>query len=213
MPILTWIFLLFDTFLVIDVSTDGIWCYIVLWVIPYSSSLIVKWSNLKNRLASICPSCSVSFFLNEQPSCSSSSPVYLLKFFCLDRRGLLHGNGSVGFYYFLILSPSFWRSVFLVLSCVCMYNVVVIFTDVTQILSELELSIQRVKVTTTPDGRVLDLFFITDNMWDFVLGLILILFLTDNFKNFYRDVFYLMNALGVVIIIISEIICFGPFNE
>ncbi|XP_015874137.2 ACT domain-containing protein ACR9 [Ziziphus jujuba] len=109
-----------------DVSTDGIWCYIVLWVIPYSSSLIVKWSNLKNRLASICPSCSVSFFLNEQPSCSSSSPVYLLKFFCLDRRGLLH--------------------------------------DVTQILSELELSIQRVKVTTTPDGRVLDLFFVTDNM-------------------------------------------------
>ncbi|KAF2300419.1 hypothetical protein GH714_013107 [Hevea brasiliensis] len=36
--------------------------------------------------------------------------------------------------------------------------------DVTQALSELELTIQRVKVTTTPDGRVLDLFFITDNM-------------------------------------------------
>ncbi|KAH9661330.1 ACT domain-containing protein ACR9 [Citrus sinensis] len=35
--------------------------------------------------------------------------------------------------------------------------------DVTQVLCELELSIQRVKVTTTPDGRVLDLFFITDN--------------------------------------------------
>ncbi|KAK8520653.1 hypothetical protein V6N12_004585 [Hibiscus sabdariffa] len=36
--------------------------------------------------------------------------------------------------------------------------------DVTQVLSELELSIQKVKVTTTPDGRVLDLFFITDNI-------------------------------------------------
>ncbi|CAN1230958.1 ACT domain-containing protein ACR9 [Linum grandiflorum] len=36
--------------------------------------------------------------------------------------------------------------------------------DVTQVLSELELAIQSVKVTTTPDGRVLDLFFITDNM-------------------------------------------------
>ncbi|CAN1329345.1 ACT domain-containing protein ACR9 [Linum perenne] len=36
--------------------------------------------------------------------------------------------------------------------------------DVTQVLSELEFAIQRVKVTTTPDGRVMDLFFITDNM-------------------------------------------------
>ena len=36
--------------------------------------------------------------------------------------------------------------------------------DVTQVLCELELTIQRVKVMTTPDGRVLDLFFITDNM-------------------------------------------------
>ena len=38
------------------------------------------------------------------------------------------------------------------------------FVDVTQVLCELELTIQRVKVMTTPDGRVLDLFFITDNM-------------------------------------------------
>ncbi|CAI9108052.1 OLC1v1007567C2 [Oldenlandia corymbosa var. corymbosa] len=36
--------------------------------------------------------------------------------------------------------------------------------DVNQVLCELELTIQRVKVTTTPDGRVLDLFFITDNL-------------------------------------------------
>ncbi|KAK6271959.1 hypothetical protein POUND7_009042 [Theobroma cacao] len=36
--------------------------------------------------------------------------------------------------------------------------------DVTQVLCELELTIQKVKVTTTPDGRVLDLFFVTDNM-------------------------------------------------
>ncbi|KAK9998560.1 hypothetical protein SO802_018163 [Lithocarpus litseifolius] len=32
------------------------------------------------------------------------------------------------------------------------------------VLCELELTIQRVKVMTTPDGSVLDLFFITDNM-------------------------------------------------
>ncbi|XP_052156699.1 ACT domain-containing protein ACR9 isoform X1 [Oryza glaberrima] len=36
--------------------------------------------------------------------------------------------------------------------------------DVTHILSELELIIHRVKVSTTPDGRVIDLFFITDGM-------------------------------------------------
>ncbi|CAL9078446.1 unnamed protein product [Musa textilis] len=34
--------------------------------------------------------------------------------------------------------------------------------DVTQVLSELELTIRRVKVSTTPDGRVMDLFFISD---------------------------------------------------
>jgi UTP:GlnB (protein PII) uridylyltransferase len=38
------------------------------------------------------------------------------------------------------------------------------FADVTHILSDLELIIQRVKVSTTPDGRVVDLFFITDGM-------------------------------------------------
>nr|POE81469.1 act domain-containing protein acr9 [Quercus suber] len=32
------------------------------------------------------------------------------------------------------------------------------------VLCELELTMQRVKVMTTPDGSVLDLFFITDNM-------------------------------------------------
>ncbi|GLT43872.1 hypothetical protein SLA2020_177990 [Shorea laevis] len=36
--------------------------------------------------------------------------------------------------------------------------------DVTKSLSELEFTIQRVKVMTAPDGRVLDLIFITDGM-------------------------------------------------
>uniref|UniRef100_A0A0D3HAA5 ACT domain-containing protein ACR n=1 Tax=Oryza barthii TaxID=65489 RepID=A0A0D3HAA5_9ORYZ len=53
-----------------------------------------------------------------------SPNIFLLKFFCYDRMGLLH--------------------------------------DVTRVLCELELTIRRVKVSTTPDGRVLDLFFITD---------------------------------------------------
>ncbi|KAF2296030.1 hypothetical protein GH714_035757 [Hevea brasiliensis] len=36
--------------------------------------------------------------------------------------------------------------------------------DVTKVLTELEFTIQRVKVMTTPDGKVIDLFFITDGM-------------------------------------------------
>ncbi|KAI5666062.1 hypothetical protein M9H77_15915 [Catharanthus roseus] len=109
-----------------DVSTDGIWCYIVLWVVPHSSSHIVRWATLKERLLSICPSSSTSFYLDQPSPRSVSSPLYLLTFYSLDRKGLLH--------------------------------------DVTQVLCELELTIQRVKVTTTPDGRVLDLFFITDTL-------------------------------------------------
>lgn len=109
-----------------DVSTDGIWCYVVLWVVPHSTLSTIRWPNLKDRLISVCPSYSVSFYLNQSSSRAKPPQVYLLKFCSLDRKGLLH--------------------------------------DVTQVLCELELTIQRVKVTTTPDGRVLDLFFITDNM-------------------------------------------------
>jgi UTP:GlnB (protein PII) uridylyltransferase len=35
--------------------------------------------------------------------------------------------------------------------------------DVTAVLCELELTITKVKVSTTPDGKVMDLFFIIDN--------------------------------------------------
>ncbi|XP_048326498.1 ACT domain-containing protein ACR10 [Ziziphus jujuba] len=34
--------------------------------------------------------------------------------------------------------------------------------DVTEVLCELELTIKRVKISTAPDGRVMDLFFVTD---------------------------------------------------
>ena len=85
----------YETCLSLDISTDGIWCYIVLWVIPHSSSHIIRWSNLKDRLISICPPCSVSYCFNQQSDCTAPSPVYLLKFFCLDRKGLLHGKSSV----------------------------------------------------------------------------------------------------------------------
>ncbi|GJT89557.1 ACT domain-containing protein ACR9-like protein [Tanacetum coccineum] len=84
-----------------DFSTDGRWCYVVLWVVPRPSSL-------------------------QLPNCSKPPALYLLTVFSLDRKGLIH--------------------------------------DVTKVLCELELAIQRVKVTTTPDEKVLDMFFITDGM-------------------------------------------------
>jgi predicted amino acid-binding ACT domain protein len=110
-----------------DFSTDGRWCYIVLWVTPHQKSQKVDWESLKAQLLAVCPSCLPSFYL-DQLSKSSPPPVYLLKVFSADRKGLLH--------------------------------------DVTKVLCELELTIQRVKVMTTPDDKVLDLFFITDNSMD-----------------------------------------------
>ncbi|CAI9273537.1 unnamed protein product [Lactuca saligna] len=113
-----------------DFSTDGRWCYVVLWVVPRPSSMRIDWESLKNRLLSCCPSCLPTFYLNHlsgsDSDSSKSPPLYLLKVFSLDRKGLIH--------------------------------------DVTKVLCDLDLAIQRVKVTTTPDGKVLDLFFITDGM-------------------------------------------------
>ncbi|KAL0336922.1 UNVERIFIED_CONTAM: ACT domain-containing protein ACR10 [Sesamum calycinum] len=86
-----------------------------------------KMGLLKKRLMGACPSfwlaCGMSSYLAElQPS--KPPDVFLLKFCCNDRSGLLH--------------------------------------DVTEVLCELELTIKTVKVSTTPDGKVMDLFYITD---------------------------------------------------
>lgn len=108
----------------VDVSTDGKWCYIVFWVWGNSTT---RWSLVKNRLVAVCPSCfsasGISYYDTEQQG-TKPPAVFLLKFCCNDRPGLLH--------------------------------------NVTKSLCELELTIKRVKVSTTPDGRVVDLFFITD---------------------------------------------------
>ncbi|MED6156335.1 ACT domain-containing protein acr10 [Stylosanthes scabra] len=107
-----------------DVSTDGKWCYIVLWVLGKENT---RWSLLNKRLVGACPSCSsasgISYYSSDfHPP--KPSHLFLLKFNCYDRQGLLH--------------------------------------DVTEALCELELVIKKVKVSTTPDGKVMDLFFITD---------------------------------------------------
>ncbi|XP_076911726.1 ACT domain-containing protein ACR9-like [Bidens hawaiensis] len=109
-----------------DFSTDGKWCYIVLWVVPCPISLRVDWENLNKRLLSCCPSFLPTFYFNQLTNGSKPPSLYLLTVLSLDRKGLLH--------------------------------------DVTEVLCERDLSIQRVKVTTTPDGKVLDLFFIADAM-------------------------------------------------
>ena len=41
--------------------------------------------------------------------------------------------------------------------------------DVTEVLCELELTIKKVKVSTTPDGKVIDLFFIIDTRFIFYI--------------------------------------------
>lgn len=69
-----------------------------------------------------------------------------------------------------IWSFFFWPNEFL---CVCKYlNLAlrnITFADVIKVLCELELIIKKVKVSTTPDGKVMDLFFITDTRWVFFL--------------------------------------------
>ncbi|KAL3523794.1 hypothetical protein ACH5RR_016628 [Cinchona calisaya] len=64
-----------------DFSTDGKWCYIVLWVVPRPSSLTIDWESLKNWLLPVCPSCLISFYSNQQSTASPPPQVYLLKDF------------------------------------------------------------------------------------------------------------------------------------
>lgn len=109
-----------------DFSTDGKWCYVVLWVVPRPTSLRVDWDSLKKRLVFCCPSIIPAFYLDQFSGTSKSTPLYLLKVFSMDRKGLIH--------------------------------------DVSKLLCDLELTIQRLKVMTTPDGKVLDLFFVTDSI-------------------------------------------------
>ncbi|KAG0570736.1 hypothetical protein KC19_6G184000 [Ceratodon purpureus] len=108
-----------------DLSTDGRWCFVVLWVIPKSSLSLVRWSLLKQRLENICPSALASMLPPVAPPVPESKRVLLLQVCSSDRTGLLH--------------------------------------DVAQKLWEMELTIHKVKVSTTPDGRAIDLFFVTDN--------------------------------------------------
>ncbi|RXH94207.1 hypothetical protein DVH24_023891, partial [Malus domestica] len=48
----------------------------------------------------------------------------------------------------------------------CSYERDALLHDVTEVLFELELTINRVKVLIAPDGRVMDLFFVTDTRFE-----------------------------------------------
>ncbi|KAI3801528.1 hypothetical protein L1987_29635 [Smallanthus sonchifolius] len=77
-----WIILDFGLYIVKgDFTTDGIWCYIVLWVFPYSTSPTVRWSNIIERLLAVCPAFSVSAFKRDttQTRGFSGVPTYILQ--------------------------------------------------------------------------------------------------------------------------------------
>lgn len=96
---------------------------------------------------------------------------------------------------------------------------VAIFLDVTRVLCELELTIHKVKVTTTPDGRVLDLFYITDNMWVYLWLLdqciecdifysVMVTLVNDIING--NDTFLLHNQLEVKKLLALLLLVFGP---
>lgn len=121
---------------VADITTDGKWFYIVFWLLPQSLLTPIRWGNVKSRLLPVCPPCTFSFYLDPPPS-RPVSPVYLLKFCCSDRRGLLH----VYFHFFKIC---FMVDKFS-LEVLGLINIILSFADVTHVLCDLELVIQRVK--------------------------------------------------------------------
>ncbi|MBA0684393.1 hypothetical protein Goari_025981, partial [Gossypium aridum] len=64
------------------------------------------------------------------------------------------------FYYRSELQPPKPPDVFLLK--LCCYDRKGLLHDVTEVLCNLELNIKKVKVSTIPDGTVIDLFFVTD---------------------------------------------------
>uniref|UniRef100_A0ABL6USN6 ACT domain-containing protein ACR n=1 Tax=Cannabis sativa TaxID=3483 RepID=A0ABL6USN6_CANSA len=53
----------------------------------------------------------------------------------------------------------------------CTYDREGLLHDVTEVLCELELTIKRVKVSTAPNGKVMDLFFVTDTRFHIAASL------------------------------------------
>ncbi|GFS45799.1 ACT-like superfamily protein [Actinidia rufa] len=83
----------------VDVCTDGKWCYIVFWVIGKPST---RWGLLKKRLMGVCPSCSSAsgiYFYQSEVQPPKPPDVFLLKFCCRNRRGLLHDGRVIDLFF------------------------------------------------------------------------------------------------------------------
>ncbi|KAG1355006.1 ACT domain-containing protein ACR10 [Cocos nucifera] len=82
-----------------DVSTDGKWCYIVFWVVGRGEGA-TRWGLLKKRLLGVCPAVLSASGLydscyrqQEMMAAQQQAQLFLLKFSCYDRMGLLHEKG------------------------------------------------------------------------------------------------------------------------
>lgn len=74
-----------------DMSIDGRWCFVVLWVKPRTSPSTLRWSLLKQRLEDVCPSTLASMLPPVSPPVPECERVLLLQACSSDRTGLLHG--------------------------------------------------------------------------------------------------------------------------
>ncbi|KAK8563544.1 hypothetical protein V6N12_035690 [Hibiscus sabdariffa] len=81
---------------------------------------------------------------------------HILLFFSLN---IVRGASGISYYRSELQSP---RPPDVFLLKLCCYDRKGLLHDVTEVLCSLELNIKKVKVSTTPDGTVMDLFFITD---------------------------------------------------
>ncbi|XP_042394699.1 ACT domain-containing protein ACR10-like [Zingiber officinale] len=79
-----------------DFSMNGRWCYVLLWVAERGRKE-TRWDLLKKRLVVVCPSVSPSLVReinsrDQEMDAEQKPQVFLLKFSCYDRMGLLHGD-------------------------------------------------------------------------------------------------------------------------
>ncbi|GJP42724.1 hypothetical protein CLOM_g2261, partial [Closterium sp. NIES-68] len=163
-----------------DLSTDGRWCFLVFWVVPRTrSNKPIKWSLLKHRLLAACPSSEPVFFSRPShsspaSSSSSSSSSSSAHSYGLPSYGItssssyrpsssssalavsLGGGGGGGGGVNKAAARVFLLQVQASDRCG-------LLNDMTQLLWELELTIHRVNVSTSPDGQAIDFFFVTDN--------------------------------------------------
>lgn len=145
-----------------DLATDGRWCFVALWVRPrwFSGDAPTPstWALLKQRLEDICPSAVSSLLPRPPPPVHLSERLMLLQVCSIDRTGLLNGESNS-----MALNG--------ILRVLCFDTYMLFLTaDVSQKLWELEFTIHKVKVSTSPEERSINFFFVTDNRYGNTVG-------------------------------------------